>query len=227
MRTLNLKSAQTTQASIVVLISGRGSNLNALCCNGLSNNISVVISNNPVAPGLEIAKSHGIITHIIDHRQFKSKNDFEQHLAGFIDNFSPKLIVLAGFMRILGAEFIKRYPNKIINIHPSILPSFVGTNAQLQTLNFGCKVGGATVHFVTANLDGGPIIAQGVVPIKNEDDITTFSDSLLKLEHCIYPFVVKKFLDNAVTIDINGKVNTVSSAKDVTILGKFAKHIFY
>lgn len=212
---------------IIVLISGKGSNLKAICDAGLKQNISAAISNNPNAPGLEYAKQNSITTQVICHKDFSSRDEFDKELANSIDQYNPKLIVLAGFMRILGPWFIKHYHNKIINIHPSLLPSFVGTHAQTQALQARVKVSGASVHFVDSELDHGPIIAQGVVGVSTENTIDSITSRILQLEHCIYPFVIRKILSGHVVVDTDGKVTTQIAEDDNVLLGKFSQHIYY
>ena len=210
----------------IVLISGRGSNLQAICEAGLTPYISCVISNNAKALGLEYAKQLGIHTEIINHQEFNSRQEFEMVLAQTLDTFSCDLIVLAGFMRILSHWFINKYTNKIINIHPSLLPSFTGINAQTQAFNSKVKISGATVHYVTAELDHGPIIAQGIVGIKSLDTIDTVTNKILDLEHVIYPFIIKKILNNLVNVK-NNCVYTENLDTDRTELGKFNCSIFF
>ena len=212
--------------NLIVLISGRGSNLEALCKAGLAPYIKAVISNNNQATGLEIAAQHAILTHIIDHRKYQSREAFDTAIAACIDAYKPDLIVLAGFMRILGQDFVIHYKNRIINIHPSILPAFIGANAQEDALNTKVKVSGATVHLVSDTVDAGAIIAQGIVPVLAEDTRDALAARILELEHVIYPFVIKKFLANQVSITGN-QVSIISADSDKTLLGKFYPHIYY
>jgi len=159
----------STGGSLGVLISGRGSNLQALIRavddGRLDARIAVVISNRPEAPGLEHARSSGIETLVVDHRQFKSRHEFDRTLATELKSRSVALVCLAGFMRLVGAELLQAFPNAILNVHPSLLPAFPGVNAQQQALDHGVKVSGATVHVVTPELDAGPIIVQACVPV--------------------------------------------------------------
>lgn len=217
---------------LVVLISGRGSNLGAMCASGLANQISCVISNSPTAAGLETALKYNIPTHIIDHKKYHSREEFDQKLAKCIDEYAPRLVALAGFMRILTPWFVDHYKNRLINIHPSLLPAFVGATAQSDAIKTRVKVSGATVHFVTNDLDMGPIIAQGVVPVLAHDTTDALKARILELEHVIYQFVIKKILANQVQIIDDSE--TTSSAVivghdigDATLLGKFINHIFY
>lgn len=175
-----------------VLISGRGSNLSAICESGLAPQIACVISNNHEAPGLNIAKQFNIPAHVVDHKEFTTREEFELKILEIINTYTIKLIVLAGFMRILSPQFIAKFTNRIINIHPSILPAFIGTHAQSDAFNAKVKISGATVHFVTDKLDYGPIIAQGIVPTTATDTEVSLSNRILSLEHTLYPFVIKK-----------------------------------
>ena len=212
---------------IVVLISGRGSNLRAICEAGLSHLIKCVISNKADAEGLTLAQKYNITTQTIEHKQFPNRETFDQALAKCIDNYNPKLVVLAGFMRILTAEFVKYYANRLLNIHPSLLPSFIGANAQGDAVSGKVKVSGATVHFVTEELDHGPIIAQGVVGVKASDSKEDLAKRILDLEHVIYPFVIKKFLAKEVSISTDGQIIITYKENDKEYLGKYQEHIYY
>lgn len=211
---------------IVVLISGRGSNLDAICNAGLTSEIKCVISNNANAPGLEKAANKNIPTCILDHKKFKSREDFDSELFGIINNYTPELIVLAGFMRILTTKFVNHFQNRMINIHPSLLPSFTGFDAQKQALDAKVKVTGATVHFVTPELDHGPIIVQGVTKVCPNDTKEDLSNRVLELEHIIYPFAIQKILQRQVEI-IQNSVKVIHDENDLKILGKFYQHIYY
>lgn len=212
---------------IVVLISGRGSNLKAICEAGLAKHIACVISNNSEADGLNIAKEYHIPTTVIDHKLYPTRENFDSKLSNIIDNFNPKLIVLAGFMRILTDNFVNHYLGKLINIHPSLLPSFIGKNAQADAFRSGVKLSGATVHFVTHVLDQGPIIAQGIVPVEINDTEETLAQRILALEHTLYPFVIKKFIDNQIIFLHNRMVNVNKAAQDSLVLGKYSQYIYY
>lgn len=170
----------------------------------------VVISNNPSAKGLTIARSHNIATHIIDHRCYPDRDTFDAELAKQIDRYQPDLVALAGFMRILGAKFINRYQDKLINIHPSLLPLFPGLNTHERALEQGVKIHGCTVHFVTDQLDHGPIIIQAAVPISSEDTSQTLADRVLQQEHVVYPKAVRWFLEGRIKLK-NGKVKVEST----------------
>lgn len=181
--------------NVVVLISGSGSNLQELIDASLFSNykISAVISNRPDAFGLQRAERGNIPTQIIDHKNFESREAFDKFLADTIDEINPQLIVLAGFMRILGGDFVNRFSGKILNIHPSLLPKYPGINTHQRALDAGDTEHGVSVHFVTPDLDGGPIIAQEKVPIYKNDTAEALAARVLKKEHLIYPKVVSWF----------------------------------
>lgn len=188
----------------VVLISGRGSNLQSLIDavheGRLALDIHAVISNEPGAAGLRRAEAAGIETLALDHRGFPNRQDFDDALAGLIDARRPALVILAGFMRILGAAFVRRYPGRLMNIHPSLLPAFPGLDTHRRALLAGVKVHGATVHFVTEELDGGPIIVQACVEVRPEDDVDTLAARVLEEEHRIYPLAVRWFAEGRLRI---------------------------
>ena len=179
--------------NIVILISGAGTNLQALInASSRSNyNISAVISNNANARGLDRAEQSGIDTFIIEDRSFDSRSSFEKCLAAKITEINPSLIVLAGFMKILGSKFIRLFRGKIINIHPSLLPKYPGLNTHQRVLEDRQSIHGVTVHFVTEELDGGPIIAQDSVPVWSDDTEETLAARVLEREHIVYPKVVE------------------------------------
>ncbi len=173
--------------SIVILISGRGSNMQAILAARLPLNICAVISNRPEAKGLDTARSHGIPAIALDHKNYPSRDAFDAALADTINRHQPDYIVLAGFMRILTAGFIGQFANRIINIHPSLLPAFTGLHTHQRALDSGVKIHGATVHFVTPELDHGPIIIQAAVPVLPGDTAESLSKRVLQQEHRIYP----------------------------------------
>ena len=173
--------------SIVILISGRGSNMEAILDAGLRLNIKAVISNRPDALGLATATQHGVTTRVVDHKAYRSREAFDAALSATIDELAPDYIVLAGFMRVLTPEFVNRYPRRIVNIHPSLLPAFPGLHTHRQALAAGVKIHGATVHFVTPDLDHGPIIVQAAVPVMRGDDEAALARRVLATEHRIYP----------------------------------------
>jgi len=195
----------STGGSLGVLISGRGSNLQALIRavddGRLDARITVVIANRPEAPGLEHARRSGIETLLVDHRQFKSRHDFDRTLATELKSRSVALVCLAGFMRLIGAELLEAFPNAILNVHPSLLPAFPGVNAQQQALDHGVKVSGATVHLVTPELDAGPIIVQGCVPVRADDTVDSLSARILLEEHRLYPEAVRIMLEGGWRVD--------------------------
>ncbi|MBT5720152.1 MAG: phosphoribosylglycinamide formyltransferase [Gammaproteobacteria bacterium] len=191
--------------SIVVLISGNGSNLQAIMDNSANGNyrISGVISNKADAYGLLRAQQSNIATHVIDHKQYASRDLFDNALAKAIDAYNPGLVVLAGFMRILGADFVKHYQGRILNIHPSLLPAYPGTNTHQRVLDAGEKQHGVSVHFVTEELDGGPVIAQESIAIEPTDDADSLAEKIHQKEHILYPTVVSWFADGRLRLDGN------------------------
>ena len=185
---------------IVILISGRGSNMEAMLAARLPVEIAVVISNRPDAAGLATAAQAGIATAVVDHRQFAGRDAFDTALAQVIDGFAPDLVVLAGFMRILTPAFVARYAGRLLNIHPSLLPSFPGLHTHERALDAGVKIHGATVHFVTADLDHGPVVIQAAVPVLDGDDATSLAARVLREEHRIYPQAVRWFAEGRLTL---------------------------
>jgi len=190
---------------IAVLISGRGSNLQALidavAAKALDATIAVVISNRAGAAGLERAHAAGIPAVTLPHRDYASREAFEAALVEALRAHDVALVCLAGFMRVLGPTFLAAFAGRTVNVHPSLLPSFPGVDAQRQALEHGVKVAGATVHIVTGELDGGPIVAQGVVSVLDDDTADTLSARILEVEHRIYPEAVAAILDGGWTID--------------------------
>jgi phosphoribosylglycinamide formyltransferase-1 len=182
-------------AAVVILISGRGTNLQAIidktAAHQLPIEIRAVISNNSNALGLERARKAGLRTHIVDHRAFAARAEFDSALMQVIDNHQPQLVILAGFMRILGKEFIRHYHGRLINIHPSLLPEFPGLNTHARALQSGAVRHGASVHFVTDAVDGGPVILQAMVPVKPGDTVQMLAERVLKEEHRIYPLAIR------------------------------------
>ena len=188
--------------NIVILISGRGSNMQAIVDAALPGaRIAAVVSNRPDAAGLAWAAQRGVPTVGLDHKQFDSREAFDAQLAEEIDRHAPDLVVLAGFMRILTPAFTRRYEGRMLNIHPSLLPSFGGLHTHERAIEAGCKVAGCTVHFVTAELDHGPIVAQGVVPVLADDDADALAARVLAVEHQIYPQAVRWFVEGRLEID--------------------------
>jgi phosphoribosylglycinamide formyltransferase-1 len=178
---------------VVVLISGRGSNLQALMDAGIP--VSAVISNRADAGGLAIAAARGIATRVLDHRPYTKREDFDAALGAEIERFAPRLVALAGFMRVLSPSFVARHRDRLLNIHPSLLPAFPGLHTHERALAAGVKVHGCTVHFVTAELDHGPIVAQAAVAVRPDDDAATLAARVLRQEHVIYPRAVRWFLE--------------------------------
>jgi phosphoribosylglycinamide formyltransferase-1 len=189
--------------SVVVLLSGRGSNLQAILDAGIP--VSAVISNQPGAGGLAIAARRGVATAVVDHRRFATREAFDAALAYEIDRHAPRLVALAGFMRVLTPGFVERYAGRLVNIHPSLLPELPGLDTHARALAAGAKRHGCTVHFVTAELDHGPIIAQASVPVLAGDTEETLAARVLAQEHLIYPRALCWFLDGLLVVE-NGKV---------------------
>lgn len=181
-----------------VLISGRGSNLQAIVeaidSGRLDASIAVVISNKPGAEGLGRARAAGLPTEVLDHRLFASRSAYDAALVEVLRGHGVGLVCLAGFMRLLGPEFVDAFPNAVLNVHPSLLPAFPGVDAQRQALEHGVKVAGCTVHVVTADLDAGPIIAQSAVPVLPDDSVETLSARILVQEHRLYPEAIGRVL---------------------------------
>jgi len=184
--------------AVVILISGRGSNMKSIVeakNNGeLDINIAAVISNRPDAAGLEYAEQQGIATSVIDHKTFESRESFDTALANLIDGYSPNLVVLAGFMRILTAEFVEHYSQRLINIHPSLLPKFKGLDTHQRAIEAGETEHGASVHFVTPELDDGPVISQAKVPVMPDDTASTLAARVLVEEHKLYPAAIQQLM---------------------------------
>lgn len=180
---------------IVILISGRGSNMEAIvqacAAEGWPAQVAAVISNRPDAAGLKYAAARGIATAVVDHKAHATREAFDAELARAIDAHAPDVVVLAGFMRILTAGFVQRYEGRLLNIHPSLLPAFPGLHTHQRAIDAGCKVAGATVHFVTPELDHGPIVIQAAVPVLAGDTEATLSQRVLVREHQIYPRAVR------------------------------------
>ncbi len=186
--------------SIVILISGRGSNMQAILEANLPVRIAAVISSNPNAMGLEIPRQQGIPVHALNHRDHQSREEFDAVLAARINEFNPDLVVLAGFMRILTPKFVNDYNGRLMNIHPSLLPAFTGLNTHARALSEGVKIHGCTVHFVTPNLDKGPIIVQAAVAVLPGDTEETLGARVLEQEHKIYPQAIRWFAEDRLTV---------------------------
>jgi phosphoribosylglycinamide formyltransferase-1 len=190
---------------ITVLISGRGSNLAALIDaerrGVLGGSVSAVISNRPDAAGLAIATEHGIATEVVDHHGFADRAAFDAALADAIDASEPDLVVLAGFMRVLGPAFIRRFEGRMLNVHPALLPAYTGLETHRRALEDGVRVHGCTVHFVTDDVDHGPIVAQGAVAVRDEDDVTSLAARVLEVEHGLLPLAVRAFCEGRLVIE--------------------------
>lgn len=189
---------------ITVLISGRGSNLGALLAamqDGTAGTITRVIASIPEAPGIAVARARGVACTTLDHRDFATREAFDAALTLAIDAERPDLVVLAGFMRVLGTEFVRHYANRMINVHPSLLPLYPGLHTHRRALADGARIHGCTVHFVTPEVDGGPIIAQGAVPIRDDDDEATLAARVLAQEHRLLPAAVRWFCEGRLVIE--------------------------
>ena len=196
--------------SIVILISGRGSNMEAIvhACQqeAWPARIAAVVSNKADASGLQFAASHGIATAVVDHKAFTSREAFDAELAKVIDGFAPDVVVLAGFMRILTEGFVRHFEGRLLNIHPSLLPAFPGLHTHQRAIDAGCKLAGATVHFVTPELDHGPIVAQAVVPVRVGDNAEQLAQRVLVQEHRMYPAAVRWFVQGELDLTPDGRV---------------------
>jgi phosphoribosylglycinamide formyltransferase-1 len=205
---------------IVLLISGRGSNMEAIvqrcAAEGWPAQVVAVISNRPQAKGLEFARAHGIATRVVDHKQYALRSDFDAALAAAIDAHEPDLVALAGFMRVLGTEFVEHYAGRLLNIHPSLLPAFPGLHTHRGAIEAGCKLTGATVHFVTAQLDHGPIVMQSVVPVRPGDDEATLAARVLATEHVIYPQSIRWFVEGQLSLE-GGRVLQRAGASQLLV----------
>ncbi len=190
-----MKSEQAEPARIVVLISGSGTNMLAIAESCIKKEmdaeIVAVISNRPAVAGIERAEKLNIATNIVDHTEFASREEFDVNLIRAIDEHSPDIVILAGFMRILTADFVRRYKGKLVNIHPSLLPKHKGLNTHKHALEAGDKEHGVTVHFVSEELDGGPNIIQAVVPVLDDDNAQTLQVRVQAQEHIIFPIAIK------------------------------------
>ena len=206
----------------VILISGRGSNmeslLTAVASGALPVRIAGVLSNRPAAQGLETAARQGVPTCVVDHQQFASREAFDAAMAEAIDRFSPDLVVLAGFMRILTDGFVRRYTGRLVNIHPSLLPSFPGLHTHRQALEEGVRIHGCTVHFVTPALDHGPVIVQAAVPVLDDDDEASLAARVLAQEHRVYPLAVRWFAEDRLRlVDVRVLLDAAQDATGVLI----------
>jgi phosphoribosylglycinamide formyltransferase-1 len=207
--------------NIVILISGRGSNMEALIAardaGQLPVTIAAVITNRPDAKGLQTAEKAGIATRVVDHKAFASREAFDAALAECIDTFAPDLVVLAGFMRILTEGFVTHYSGRLMNIHPSLLPSFPGLHTHQRAIEEGVRIHGCTVHFVTPALDHGPVIIQAAVPVLDGDDEAALAARVLRQEHRIYPQAVRWFAEGRLTL-VDGRVQVAGEMVADTVL---------
>lgn len=197
----------TTTCNVVVLISGSGSNLQALIDSSGPDNparICAVISNRADAYGLQRAENAGIATRVLDHKQFADRQSFDQALIETIDGFGAELVVLAGFMRILSAGFVSHYQGRLLNIHPSLLPKFKGMHTHQRALEAGEVEHGCSVHFVTEELDGGPIVLQAVIPVQADDTPENLAQRVHTQEHRIYPLVVRWYAEGRLRLGAAG-----------------------
>jgi len=204
--------------NVVILISGRGSNMQALIQAALPARFAAVVSSVAAAPGLEIARRHGVATAIVDHRSYDDRSAFDAALAQEIDRHRPHLVLLAGFMRILTTAFVHRYEGRIMNIHPSLLPAFPGLHTHRAALRAGSRVHGCTVHFVTPELDHGPIVVQAAVPVLPDDTEETLGARVLKEEHRIYPQAVSWFCEDRLRLTAEGTVTIDRARRTVGVL---------
>jgi phosphoribosylglycinamide formyltransferase 1 len=205
--------------SIVILISGRGSNMEAILRAQVGVDVRAVISNRPQAAGLAVARSLGVATAVVDHTLFAERANFDDALAEAILPFAPDYVVLAGFMRVLSSQFVARFANRILNIHPSLLPLFPGLNTHEQALAAGVKIHGASVHLVNDSLDGGAILAQAAVPVLPGDDAATLGARVLVQEHQLYPTVLSALAAS------NGRLDLIDSADRRTVVQGTASRV--
>ncbi|WP_037586098.1 phosphoribosylglycinamide formyltransferase [Stenoxybacter acetivorans] len=208
---------------IVILISGRGSNMQAVVNADIAGaEIAAVISNQPDAAGLAWAAERGLTTATVNHRDYANREAFDAALMRVIDAHQPDLVLLAGFMRVLTADFCRHYQNRLINIHPSLLPAFTGLHTHQRAIDAGCRIAGCTVHFVTAELDCGPIIAQAAVPILDGDTADTLAARVLTAEHQILPQAVADFVSGSLKIDgsrvLNHRSSQIHNIGNTTVL---------
>ena len=193
------------QPAIAVLISGSGSNLQAILNASergeIPCRVGIVISNKGDAYGLVRAEKHGVPTEVVDHRGFPNREEFDAKLVETIRGSGAELVCLAGFMRVLTPVFVRAFPNRILNIHPALLPSFPGTHGPGQALSYGVRFSGCTVHFLDEGVDTGPIIVQAVVPVYDEDTVETLAARILVQEHRIYPMAIRLFFSGKLKIE--------------------------
>jgi phosphoribosylglycinamide formyltransferase-1 len=196
--------------NIVILISGRGTNMEAIVGAGLPAKVAGVISNRADAAGLKFAAQSGIAAQVVDEREFPSRGAFDAALEAAIERHSPDLLALAGFMRVLGGDFVRHYSGRMVNIHPSLLPAFPGLHTHRRALQEGVKLHGCTVHFVTPQVDHGPIIVQAAVPVRAGDTEATLAARVLRQEHRVYPLAIRWFVEGRLAVE-NGIVRVNAS----------------
>lgn len=194
---------------IVILISGTGSNMVTLAESARAGDIpgmvAAVVCNRPEAAGIQYAKDRDIPVEVLDHKEFDSREAFDAALIPVIDQYQPDLVVLAGFMRILSADFVRRYQGRMLNIHPSLLPKYQGLNTHQRAIDAGDAEHGVSVHFVTEELDGGPVVIQAIVPVLEDDDASTLQKRVQQQEHVIYPIAVKWFVEGRLKMSSQGE----------------------
>jgi len=202
--------SEASRLAVVVLISGGGTNLQSIidrAAHDLPIEIRAVISNRPQAQGLERAQQAGVETRVLEHQAFADRESYDRALIALIDDFRPGLVVLAGFMRILSNAFVRHYAGRLLNIHPSLLPKYRGLNTHQRALDAGDDLHGATIHFVTEELDGGPLVVQAQVPVRPNDDAERLAARVLVKEHQIYPLAIRWFAEGRLKLDEKGHVN--------------------
>ena len=203
---------------IVILISGRGSNMEALFAADLPVEFAAVISNRPDAPGLQTAAARGIPTASVNHKAYLDRTAFDAALMAEIDHYAPDLVVLAGFMRVLTDAFVNHYAGRLINVHPALLPSFPGLHTHERALAAGVKLHGCTVHFVTPEVDVGPIVIQAAVPVLDDDTPETLAARVLAEEHRIFPQAIRWFAEGRLSLTAQGMVRLSPAATDTAPL---------
>jgi phosphoribosylglycinamide formyltransferase 1 len=214
-----MTAPKTQRKRIAVLISGRGSNLPSLLGNELGGDVVVIGSNKADAPGLNIARDAGIANFVVSHKEFASREAFDAAMVAALNEYRPDLVVLAGFMRITTPVFTEAFAGRLINIHPSLLPSFPGLHTHARALEEGVKLHGCTVHFVTPTLDRGPIIAQAAVQVDDDDTPDTLAAKVLQQEQQIFPYAVRLFCDGRLRVDGLRVVTLPKSAHPVIAAG--------
>lgn len=202
----------------VILISGRGSNMEALLRARLPVEFVAVVSNDPQARGLAVARELGCVTAVVDHRGYDDRVAFDAALAEAIDRYAPDLVILAGFMRVLTEAFVRRYLGRMINVHPALLPAFTGLNTHRRALQAGVKLHGCTVHFVTPEVDVGPIIIQAAVPVFGDDSEESLARRVLAQEHRIFPLAVRWFAEGKLTLTERGTVTVAGQRPEPNAL---------